>query len=113
MARDCTLYAACATGMTVPLSSPNVKPRPALTFVLYLKVAHRTTGRSAPPVGRGAMAANFAARLTRRVFFLPAWFKWTLTRSIHFFLQCTLAITLFPLRGILRFYVRLQAKVPM
>jgi hypothetical protein len=61
------------------LSSSRVKPRPALTFVLYLNVGHRTTGLMAPATGLGATLKAFLTLASRRLFFLPGWLNHVLT----------------------------------
>ncbi len=53
-------------GMPASLSSSSVKPRPARILVLYRFVCERTTGRSAPAVGRGKTALALAARAAAR-----------------------------------------------
>lgn len=52
-------------------SSSNVKPRPALILVLYLKVGQRTMGRRAPAAGRGATCKALLVRATRLRFLRP------------------------------------------
>ncbi len=59
--------------MLLTLSSSRVKPFPARTRVLYLKVGQRTTGRSAPPTGRGATRRAFFCRAARRRCFRAGW----------------------------------------
>lgn len=51
-------------------NSAREKPRPARTRRLYLRVGHRTIGRSLS-TGRGATAAAFARRAPRRRSFRP------------------------------------------
>jgi hypothetical protein len=51
-------------------NSARVKPRPALTRLLYLMVGHLTTGLN-KSIGRGATAAVFARRALRRLSFRP------------------------------------------
>jgi hypothetical protein len=61
------------------LSSSRVKPRPALTFVLYLNVGHRTIGLIAPATGLGATLKAFLTLSWRRLFFRPGWLNHVLT----------------------------------
>ena len=60
-------------------SSSKVKPRPALTLVLYLKVGQRTIGRRAPATGRGAICKALFTRATRLRFLRPGWSNHVLT----------------------------------
>lgn len=60
-------------------NSSRVKPRPALTFVLYLNVGHRTIGLMAPATGLGATFKAFLALASRRLFLRPGWLNHVLT----------------------------------
>lgn len=68
-------------------SSSKVKPLPARTRLLYLKVWQCTTGRTHPSAGRGAIAAAFFCRAMRLLFFLPGWLNHVLTYLSQCFLK--------------------------
>lgn len=84
---------------TLTFSSSKVKPRPALTLVLYLNVGHRTAGRSVF-TGLGASLAAFSRRFTLLLFFLPGWSNQVLTYLSQCFLKWALGITPFLLGAI-------------
>ena len=65
-------------------NSCKVKPLPYLTLELYLCVGQCTTGRNAPAAGRGAIAAAFSLRLSRRIFFCNGCWNHVFTRLSHF-----------------------------
>lgn len=67
-------------------NSAKEKPLPALTFLLYLMVGHLTIGLK-ESIGFGATLADLAALACLLETFLPAWSKWTLTRSCQCFLK--------------------------
>ena len=74
-------------------------PFPGLTLALCCCVWHLTKGRSLS-AGRGAFAAAFAARFSRRDFFLPGWLNqdlmWSRPRLdvCHFLWKCWLGMIL-------------------
>ena len=67
-------------------NSAKVNPLPALTFLLYLIVGHLTTGLKVS-IGLGAILAALVNLWSLLEAFLPAWSKWTLTRSCQCFLK--------------------------
>lgn len=69
------------------LSSEKVKPRPARTLRLYLRVGHRTIGRSLS-TGRGARAAALTWRAVRREAFLPGYSKQSTSASGQLHPRC-------------------------
>ena len=78
-------------------SSSRVKPLPALSFVLYLKVGHLTTGRRGPATGLGATVLAFFTRFFLRLALRIGWLNHVFTLFCQSLWKCPLGIILFRL----------------
>ena len=65
---------------------------PQKKCTLTFWVGHLTWGRRTPAAGRGAAAAAFSWRLSRRIFFWTGWANQVRTLRAHFLWKCWLGI---------------------
>lgn len=85
-----------AWGSFLTLSSCRVKPRPARTLVWYRTVGQRTTGRSGPATGLGAMARAFFTRFCFLRNLRAGWLNQVLTNRCQSLWKCPFGIMLLP-----------------